>query len=140
MIAESTVPPTGDRVLSVQEPWCSLLLSAHKPIENRTWATPYRGWVWLHTGTKPAYGPRSWPSLAAYLPGDVPLPSYESLRFRCVLGRAWLADCLPLQELPASLRRHWSAEGPVCWIFERPEVLPEPIPAKGMLNLWKWKG
>ena len=36
------------RVLSVRQPWASLLVRGVKDIENRTWSTTYRGPVLIH--------------------------------------------------------------------------------------------
>lgn len=36
------------RLLSVRQPWADALAAGVKPVENRRWSTPYRGWVLLH--------------------------------------------------------------------------------------------
>jgi hypothetical protein len=38
----------GLPVLSIRQPWASYIVSGHKSIELRTWATDYRGWLWIH--------------------------------------------------------------------------------------------
>jgi hypothetical protein len=38
--------------LSINQPWCWLIASGHKGIENRNWTTGYRGWVLLHASKK----------------------------------------------------------------------------------------
>ena len=35
-------------VLSVRQPWASYLASGLKSVELRSWATDYRGWLWIH--------------------------------------------------------------------------------------------
>ncbi len=37
-------------VLSIKQPWASFVVGGIKTIELRTWSTPYRGWLWIHTG------------------------------------------------------------------------------------------
>ena len=43
---------TKRRALSIREPWASLIVDGHKPIENRTWCTDYRGTVYIHAAKK----------------------------------------------------------------------------------------
>ena len=38
--------------LSVRQPWAWLIVNGYKDIENRTWPTGIRGWVFIHTGQK----------------------------------------------------------------------------------------
>lgn len=38
------------KALSIRQPWAWLIVHGHKPVENRTWATPYRGEVLIHAG------------------------------------------------------------------------------------------
>lgn len=38
--------------LSIRQPWAELILSGRKDVEVRTWADPYRGPIWLHTGMR----------------------------------------------------------------------------------------
>jgi len=37
-------------VLSIRQPWAWLCAEGFKDIENRTWATKYRGPFYIHTG------------------------------------------------------------------------------------------
>lgn len=41
------------KVLTIKEPWATLILSGKKTIETRTWATNYRGEVLLHASKNP---------------------------------------------------------------------------------------
>ncbi|RZJ91586.1 MAG: ASCH domain-containing protein, partial [Chryseobacterium sp.] len=41
--------------LSIKQPWASLIASGIKDIENRTWATKYRGRIYIHASGKPAF-------------------------------------------------------------------------------------
>jgi len=38
------------RGLSIKQPWLQLIIDHYKDIEIRTWKTPYRGWIVLHSG------------------------------------------------------------------------------------------
>lgn len=37
-------------VLSIRQPWASMVITGSKSIELRTWSTTYRGWLWIHSG------------------------------------------------------------------------------------------
>lgn len=41
------------KAVSVKQPWAQLICLGVKPIENRTWATKYRGRVYIHASGKP---------------------------------------------------------------------------------------
>ncbi|QHT65324.1 ASCH domain-containing protein [Rhodocytophaga rosea] len=38
--------------LSVRQPYAEMIISGIKSVELRTWTTPFRGRLWLHTGLK----------------------------------------------------------------------------------------
>jgi hypothetical protein len=38
------------KALSIRQPWAYLIITGDKDIENRTWATAYRGPVLIHAG------------------------------------------------------------------------------------------
>lgn len=41
------------KVLTIKEPWASLILNGKKTIETRTWKTPHRGLILLHASKYP---------------------------------------------------------------------------------------
>lgn len=122
--------------LSLRQPWAWAILHAGKTIENRTWATRYRGRIRIHAaktwdngGTafihhltgqileEDAFHRAGW--LGAYL-GEVSL-----------IGCHWLDQWQP--ERPGDAA--W-AFGPVCWELHAPEAYPEPIPGRGYPGLY----
>lgn len=56
------------RVLAVKQPWASLLVLGHKPVENRSWGTPYRGDVAIHASARPDLSPHALEMLRKHLP------------------------------------------------------------------------
>jgi len=40
--------PCRVRALSLTRPWSELVVSGLKTIENRSWQTPWRGWMLVH--------------------------------------------------------------------------------------------
>ncbi len=43
------------KALSIKQPWASLIAHGIKDIENRTWATKYRGTIYIHASSKPSF-------------------------------------------------------------------------------------
>lgn len=125
-------------LLTVRQPWASLLLSGEDWCENRRWHTDHRGPLWIHSSsTVDVAACRAW--------GIDP----ESLVTGSILGRVELVEVLPLGELRAQqeqLAARWNLnlpvgrpfiQGPWCWIVAHPRALAQPIRTRGALYLWK---
>jgi len=119
-------------VLTVRDPWAHLIVAGEKRIENRTWSTRYRGPVWIHSGAM--YDERAFDWCRGK---GIELPDPDDLPGG-IIGQVELIDCVPVRDLPTKLHRHWSAEGPVCWIVNCPERLKTPIDCRGKLGLWRF--
>lgn len=120
-------------VLSVRQPWASYLVSGFKTLELRSWSTPYRGWIWIHTGKKP--------DLDA-----MRLLKLDMTEFRCggLIGLAQLDTCLLLGNESLWLTHrgeHLSPgyyAGPCYgWRFSDALSLPEVIACNGELGLFR---
>jgi hypothetical protein len=118
-------PQPGDLCLTVRQPHAWAILAGLKPIENRSWATSYRGRVWIHAAAKADEG--------AVLPGDLKPPT--NLLLGAVLGSVEIADCLlPLRPCTSE----WADAGACHWMLRSPEALAEPIRCAGALGLWRF--
>ena len=40
----------GLKALTIKQPWAWAIVAGHKDVENRSWSTPYRGWIVVHAG------------------------------------------------------------------------------------------
>src|SRR5256885_3449452 len=40
------------KILSVRQPWATLIVNGHKDVENRTWRTLYRGQLLVHAALR----------------------------------------------------------------------------------------
>lgn len=126
------------KVLSVRQPWASLLLSGEDWCENRSWSTNYRGPLWIHASGK-------------IETGECELWGIDKsqLTTSAVLGCVELIDVIHIDELEErlpELPEDITLDGEVgpdfivgeyCWIVANPRPLKTPIAAKGKLNLWK---
>ncbi|WP_437207079.1 ASCH domain-containing protein [Planctomicrobium sp. SH664] len=125
-------------VLSVRQPWASLLLTGEDWCENRSWDTRYRGPLWIHASGKVDAEECRFFGI-----------DKKSLTTSSILGCVELVDVFHIDELAKRLKPLVSkyelndAVGPhfvvgdFCWIVANPRVLASPIPCGGKLNLWK---
>lgn len=129
--------PAPIKVLSLREPWASLIAFGPKRIETRSWRTHYRGPLYIHASqgrmkrNDPQLGP-----LLELIPGRE--PAYGLILCSCVL-----TDCVPMGEAflsamtdPVERLCGDYAPGRFAWLLEDVRPLAEPIPAKGRLGIW----
>ena len=136
------------RVLTIKEPHAFLFLTPYKTIETRSWATNYRGEIYLHASKRvPEYHEdrEMWDRVlklfAKYekLTGRYPTPNNGT-----IYAKATLIDCilmtpeniaaLPQEEIDAG----YYSPGRYMWVLK--DVTPiDPIPAKGHLGIWNYE-
>lgn len=117
--------------LSVRQPHAHAIITGEKRIENRSWETRTRGWVWIHAGKSlEDLNDDNWENWRDFYQS---LPAQENqLTFGAIIGGAYLVDCLP----KATAKKTHPDQidfigGPYCFIFERPRILKEPVLWKG---------
>lgn len=87
--------------LSIQQPWAWLIAHGYKDIENRTWATKFRGAFFIHAGQK-----IDWGSYNLIDPGlrreGINMPSLKELEDMCggIVGYTTLVDCVIHHDSP----------------------------------------
>lgn len=84
------------RVLTVREPWASAIVYGPKAVENRTWATSYRGLLAIHAGMSTAVL-RDEMTMGRVRAAWPECPDEATLLGRrgFILGLAHLFDCVP---------------------------------------------
>ena len=119
------------KAISIRQPWAWLIIEGHKPVENRSWPTRFRGDIQIHAAkgcTLAEYDEavafvRSFnPTLAAGIP---PL---ERLERGGIIGLVKLTDCV----------RHHSSPyfaGPFGFVMAKPYPLPFK-PMRGLLGIF----
>ena len=116
--------------LTVHQPWAWAIAAGHKRVENRSWATPYRGDLLIIAGRSRASleaGNELLRSLGCWLPDG-----YVYGAAVCIVT---LYAVLPLNELLKLYQPHPIATGPFCWMLSDARPLREPIPMTGHLSL-----
>jgi hypothetical protein len=114
------------KVISVRQPWAWVILNGGKDIENRRWATRYRGPLLIHAGLRRPTGPEMDEARTFARRRGVKLP--EEFDLGGIVGMVRLDDCV------TKSRSKWF-EGPVGWVLSKPKRLPF-TPLKGQLGLF----
>lgn len=117
------------KALTICQPYAELIARGDKPIENRMWATSYRGPLLIHAGKS-----REW------LDEDDEV-LYPGMPFGAFVAVADLVACLHVNQAWPNCWRHLvgheHANGPWCWVLENVRRFDVPLPAKGAQGLWE---
>lgn len=121
------------KVLTIREPWASLIINGYKKYEFRSWKTNYRGKILIHTSQK--------------IEKEM-LSRFKDYNLNCIggaiIGEAELTDCILVDEnFNQSLRKidnvvygRSNHVEKYAWKLENVKKYDEPIPMKGKLGLW----
>lgn len=117
------------KALSIQQPWADAIAYGHKPVENRTWFTAYRGPLLLHAGVK--WDAEGSAFIQRMLPADMAaeLIGRAMERRGGIIGRAMLTDCVIRHD------SKWFC-GKYGFVLEEPEAFADLIPCRGHLSLF----
>lgn len=126
------------RALTISQPWASIIATGDKFVENRTWATPYRGALLIHAGKGTQYLTKQ--ELAKHPTG-------------CILAVCRLLECVEVATLCNRIHRnhpypnltmsrmlevsqHEYTEGPFAFVLSELQTFTDPIPCGGAQGLW----
>ena len=126
------------KVLSIKEPFASLIKNNIKHIETRSWKTKYRGVIYIHASlTKSKLNDRL--ELLDLIKDMDINPGY-------IICKCNLVDCIYMDEEFISnikdkkieyICGHYSV-GRYAWILDNIEVI-DPIKATGKLGIWNYE-
>jgi hypothetical protein len=149
------------KVISLLQPWASLVAIGAKKIETRSWSTKYRGPLAIHASkrvpleaeelclTEPFQ--KTLEAAGIQFNGDVPLS--RLLPTGAIIATCRLVDCREIclygprasdgnlmPVLPEEPEHSFGdyTPGRYAWILGNVKTLHEPIPAKGRLGLWEF--
>ncbi len=129
------------RVLSIIEPWASLIKEKIKYIETRSWKTNYRGELYIHASKKKLTKKES-----IRLEEQLKLLDNTDFKYGHIIAKCKLVDCVYMDEDFIKEVKKKPIEylcgdykiGRYAWILEDIEILENPIEVKGMLGIWRY--
>ena len=125
------------KVLTIKNPWATLIVDGYKKYEFRSWKTNYRGKILIHAGLS--------------LEKDM-LFRFKNYNLECIngaiIGEADIVDCILVDEsfnnelrnidpIVYGSRNHIET---YAWKLENVKKYDEPIYIKGKLGLWNYEG
>lgn len=118
--------------LSVRQPWAWFIANGHKPVENRTWATRYRGPLLIHASKE--MGEKDYQEAITFIMDLDPdlaasRPYYSQYQRGGIVGMATLVDCVTSYDSP------WFT-GPIGWVLADAKPI-EFLPCPGRLGLFE---
>jgi len=113
--------------ISIKQPWASLVIAGIKDVENRTWATSYRGPLLIHASKKwdkdgAEFITERHPELKNLVQASRNLTGV-------LLGQVLMTNCVQKH------RSEWFS-GPYGFIFMHSREFYKPIPYKGQLGIF----
>lgn len=150
-------------VISILQPWATLIVIGAKKFETRSWDTKYRGELLIHASLGKSYGVGPNKVSCRELCYQDPFKKfidggngYDKLPFGAIIGKVNLAgvsttdfflQCskgIPLRDESQYSAEEWETEiafgdfssGRYGWLLNDPVKFEIPIPAKGRQGFW----
>ncbi len=121
------------KALSIRQPWAWLVVNGHKPVENRTWQTRYRGPLLIHAALQMSRADHE--ACLIFMAGEPRMnsiihlmPRFEDFERGGIVGQAQLVDCVRDHESPFFV-------GPFGFVLQDAGPLPF-LPSKGALGIF----
>src|SRR5574344_2239294 len=129
------------KVLTIKEPFATLIKNKVKYIETRSWKTNYRGELYIHSGlAKLTKEVRERKGLSE-------LYNENELKYGYIICKCNLVDCIYMTEEfikqeqeknPKNFIAGRYEVGRYDWVLDNIEPI-KPIEAKGQLGIWNYK-
>ena len=112
------------KAISVNQPWAWLIVQGFKDIENRDWATNYRGEVLIHTGKKldKDFDYDFWEKV---LQRPIPRDLFQG----GVIGKVNIIDCVDDHHSPFFFGKYG-------FVLAEAQAFETPLPCKGALGFF----
>jgi hypothetical protein len=131
------------KALSVDPLLAWAIAVGYKPIENRSWTTEYRGYVYIHATAAKTVAGDLFEELGideeyhAYCEA-VEASGHPDLPWGGIVGAARLWKIVPAESVRLTKsQKVWAMPKGYWWFFKEPVLFPRFIPCKGQLGLWQ---
>lgn len=135
------------KAITVKQPWASLIVSGLKDIENRKWKTTFRGRVLIHASNSKDLDNLPLDTIFT-TPQINALKQHYSENVLCsfiyphgeIIGSVEIVDCV-VNHTSVWAEKSSNEDKPIYnWVLANPIKFKNPIPAKGKLSFWEYKG
>ncbi len=129
------------KVISLTEPYATLIKENKKIVETRSWKTSYRGELYIHASSTKI--PKQFLDNKELMD----LTKDLKLNFGNIICKCELVDCVYMtKEYVEEMKRNNYQEyicgvykiGRYAWILKNISILEQPIKAKGHLGIWNY--
>ena len=125
---------TSVRVLTLHQPWATLIVQKHKKYETRSWGTKFRGSLFIHAGKLLNKEYSALPEVSKLIGNsNIPLGSIVAV---CELSKIFrsedVRDSLEKNELLCGD----FGDGRYAWQLDNMQILSEPVSCAGHQGLW----
>jgi hypothetical protein len=118
------------KVLSVRQPWASLIVLGIKDVENRVRRSHYRGPLLIHASGKiDKWGMEDILNALKEDGDEEGMASLSQAPTGCIVGQVEMVDCVTEHS------SDWF-DGPFGYVLINPLYFDEPIPLKGKLGIY----
>ncbi len=141
------------KVISLLQPWASLLVMGHKTIETRSWNTKYRGELYIHASKRKIIAHEQTYDLVSALE-EIPgfIDNYAHLPYGAIIGKVNLNNVFQSENF-FTKDQDWSTGIKISklemalgdyspnrfgWDTDSPIQFSKPTPAKGQLRIWSF--
>ena len=132
------------KAITLIQPWATLLVSGHKTVETRAWATNHRGPLLIHAGV-------SKNRVIDFLFTQEPFAScLKELGYQCskdlprgkIVGIVTVESVAKAEDISKNLSEKEKAfgdfrQGVFSWICKNPIIFKNPIPLRGELRIFE---
>lgn len=142
------------KVISLLQPWATLVVIGAKKIETRGWNTKYRGEILIHASAGKNKINRGIMLDFQQEFYELQLPKYEDLPFESIIGKVNIVNTVHSEVCFLDNEFEWRdnhfkishqelafgnySDGRYGWLLSDPVKFANPIPAKGKLSIWDY--
>ena len=130
------------KVVSLTEPYATLILENKKKIETRSWKTNYRGKLYIHASSTKI--PKEYKQNKELMS----LVDEDNLNFGHIICSCDLVDCVYMtKEYISNMKKNnyqeyicgIYEEGRYAWVLDNIKELDNKIKVKGKLGIWNYE-
>lgn len=127
------------KALSIKQPWAWLIAIGLKDIENRSWPTNYRGFVYIHASAKDSKSQTGYELLSSDQFSLIPrgkIVKYLDSDFdrSAIIGEVEIVDCVQNSD------SIWAEPGQWHWQLKNARLFEQPYKnVKGKLSFWDFE-